>query len=189
MKEILRAHIEKIILLTDEELDLVFSFFTYKKFKKNQYLIQEGDYVDKDFWVVEGLLKSYFTEESGKEHILQFAMADWWISDYQAYFHQTKSTINVDCIEPTTVFYITLENREKLCEVSHNMANFFRKKSNHGYVALKNRILTLLSLNPKEKHDRLLKKYPELFQRVPKSLIASYLGLSRETLSRLNSKK
>ncbi len=187
MKNNLRKHIEKIIPLTDEEFEFIFSHFKIRKLKKHQYIIQEGDFVKNDFWVISGLLKAYYTDDRGKEHILQFAMEDWWITDYQAYFHKTKATINVDCIEPTELYYISLSDREKICKDLHKMANFFRIKSNNGYVALQERILTLLSTNSKERYNILLNKYPTLFQRVSKSLIASYLGVSRETLSRLNS--
>ncbi len=188
LKANLRRHIEKITPLTDEEFEFVFSHFKTKKLKKHQYTVQEGELVNKDFWVLSGLLKAYFTDNNGKQYIMQFAMEDWWITDYQAYFNKTKATINIDCLEATELLYITLSDREKLCDELHKMANFFRKKSNSGYVALQHRILTLLSTNSQERYIQLLDKYPALFQRVPKSLIASYLGVSRETLSRLNSK-
>lgn len=189
MKNKLREHIEKITQLTEEEAEFVLLHFKIKKLKKHQYVVQEGEFIDKDFWVVKGLLKASYTDNSGKQHILQFAMKDWWITDYQAYFNNKKATINVDCLEPTELLYITLSDREKICNEIHKMANFFRIKSSNGYVALQDRILTLLSTNSKERYNQLLNKSPQLFQRVPKSLIASYLGVSRETLSRLNSKK
>ena len=188
MKSKLRKHIEKITSLTDEEFEYVLSHFNRKELKKHQYIVQEGELVNKDFWVLNGLLKAYYTDDNGKQYILQFAMEDWWITDYRAYFNKTKATINVDCLEPTELLYITLSDREKICSELHKMANFFRIKSSNGYVALQDRILTLLSTNSKERYFQLLDKYPQLYQRVPKTLIASYLGVSRETLSRLNSK-
>ncbi len=188
MKNKLRKHIEKITSLTDEEFEYVLSHFKIKELKKHQYIVQEGELVNKDFWVLSGLLKAYYTDNNGKQHILQFAMEDWWITDYRAYFNKTKATINVDCLEATELLYITLSDREKICSELHKMSNFFRIKSSNGYVALQDRILTLLSTNSKERYLQLLDKYPQLYQRVPKTLIASYLGVSRETLSRLNSK-
>ena len=115
-------------------------------------------------------------------------MEDWWITDYQAYFNQQHAQLNIDCIENTQVLCLSLHNREKLCAELHKMEHFFRKKSNAGYVALQRRILSLLNNNAQERYESLLKLYPELFQRVPKTLIASYLGVSRETLSRFSSK-
>jgi CRP-like cAMP-binding protein len=131
-------------------------------------------------------LKAYHTDKEGKEHILQFALSDWWITDYGAYFKEAKATIHVDCIEESQLLCLSLHNREKLCGDMHKMEHFFRKKLNAGYVALQQRILTLLNSSAKERYEQLLNQYPSLFQKVPKTLIASYLGVSRETLSRLN---
>ncbi|MDP9961820.1 Crp/Fnr family transcriptional regulator [Chryseobacterium lathyri] len=183
----LRQHFEKITPLTDQEFNYILSHFTTKKLKKHQFLIQEGDLVTTDHFVVKGLLKASFTNNDGKEHILQFAMEDWWISDFQAYFNQTEATLNIDCIEAVEVLCLSLTNREKLCAEMHKIEHFFRRKSNLGYIALQNRILSLLNNNAKERYEELLKNYPSLFQRVPKTLLASYLGVSRETLSRLSS--
>lgn len=187
MSKELRQHIERIVQLTDNEFDFVLAHFSTKKFKKHQFLIQEGDYVLNDFWVVKGLIKAYHTDSAGKEHIMQFAMEDWWVTDYQAYFNQTPSILTVDCLEDTEVLCLSLENREKVCAELHKMEHFFRRKSNSGYIALQRRILSLLNSSAKERYEQFLLQYPTLLQRVPKTLIAAYLGVSRETLSRLSS--
>jgi CRP-like cAMP-binding protein len=180
----LRRHIEKITPLTDQEFDYILSHFTTKKLKKHQFLIQEGDNVSNDYFVVKGLLKAYHVDKEGKEYIMQFAMEDWWVTDYQAYFSQTKATLNIDCIEEAEILCLSLHNRDKICAELHKIEHFFRRKSNMGYVALQRRILSMLNSNAKERYEQLLLQYPTLFQRVPKTLIASYLGVSRETLSR-----
>ncbi|WP_026997608.1 Crp/Fnr family transcriptional regulator [Flectobacillus major] len=187
MTKVLRQHFEKITPLTDQEFDYILSHFTTKKLKKHQFLIQEGDSVINDYFVVKGLLKASFTNHDGKEHILQFAMEDWWITDYQAYFGQSTATLAINCIEEVELLCISLTNREKICAELHKIEHFFRKKSNLGYIALQRRILSLLNNNAKERYEDLLVNYPSLFQRVPKTLIASYIGVSRETLSRLSS--
>lgn len=186
MNQILRQQIEKIIKITDTEFDYVLKHFVAKKFRKHQFVIQEGQLVENDFFVLNGCLKSYSTDANGKDHIIQFAMHDWWITDYQAYYNQTAATVNIDCIEDTELLCLSLKNREKLCAEMHKIEHFFRRKTNKRNVALQNRILTLLSSSAKERYDKLLEQYPELFQKVPKHLIASYLGVTRETLSRFN---
>lgn len=183
----LRQHFEKITPLTDQEFNYILSHFTTKKLKKHQFLIQEGDNVINDYFVVKGLLKAYHVDKEGKEYIMQFAMEDWWVTDYQAYFSQTKATLNIDCIEEVEILCLSLHNRDKLCADLHKIEHFFRRKSNMGYVALQRRILSMLNSNAKERYEQLLTQYPTLFQRVPKILIASYLGVSRETLSRFTS--
>lgn len=187
MSDIFRQQIEKITPLTDEEFDQILSYFTIKKLKKHQFLVQEGDFSPNDHFVLKGLLKSYYINVEGKERIMQFAMEDWWITDYQAYFNETKAELNIDCIEDSEVLCLSAINREKLCADVQKMEHFFRKKSNSGYVALQRRILSLLNSNAKERYEQFVQQYPILFQKVPKTLIASYLGVSRETLSRLSS--
>jgi CRP-like cAMP-binding protein len=185
MSSLLKQQIEKITPITDDEFEYILSHFNTKKIKKHRFLLQENEDASNDFFVIKGLLKAYHTNNDGKEHILQFAIEDWWITDYAAYFNQTKSTISIDCIEDSEVLCLTLYNREKLCAEMHKMEHFFRKKSNTGYVALQRRILSLLNNNTKERYDALLNQQATLFQRLPKTLIAAYLGVSRETLSRL----
>ena len=187
MSQILRQQIEKISPLTDKEFDYILSHFVSKKHKKHQFVVQEGQATEYDFFILSGCLKSYSTDANGKEHIIQFGLQDWWITDYQAYYDQTKATVNIDCIEDSELLALSYQNREKLCAEMHKVEHFFRKKTNRRNVALQQRILSLLSSNAKERYDKLLEQYPQLFQKVPKHLIASYLGVTRETLSRFNS--
>ena len=185
MEEILRKQIEKIVKLTDEEFQFVLTHFTPRSFRKHQYLVQAGEPAPNDHFVVKGLLKSFYIDDLGKIHILQFAIEDWWISDPQAYHNKVNATLNIDCIEDTQIFSISIENREKLCAELNKMEYFFMKKTTAGYIALQRRILSLMSQNAEERFNQFLRLYPTLMQRVPKALIASYLGVSRETLSRI----
>ncbi|MCF2875208.1 MULTISPECIES: Crp/Fnr family transcriptional regulator [unclassified Tenacibaculum] len=183
----LRQHIEEIISLSDDEFDFVLSHFEHTKKRKNQYILQEGEIANKEYWVLKGCLKSCFFDDNGKEHILQFGMENWWITDYESFVKQSPTKLSIDCIEDSELLYITYENREKLTQSMHKMERFWAKKSKYGRIALQNRILSLLKNSTKERYELLLKQYPKLFQRVPKKLIAAYLGVSRETLSRLKS--
>ena len=186
MQEKLREHIEKTISLTDDEFAFVLAHFSQKTVKKHQFLIQEGENVRYVYFVVSGLLKLVYTDDSGKQHIISFAMEDWWESDFQAYYTQSKATMSLDCIEDTVVFCLSLDNYYKLCDGLPKMERFIGQKSILGSIASQQRILSLLTTNAKERYEKLLKQYPSLFQRVPKTLLASYLGVSRETLSRLS---
>ena len=187
MQEKLRDHIEKIVPLTDDEFSFISSLFTTKYLRKNQFLIQEGESVKHAYFVVSGLLKLTYTDDSGKEHIISFAMEDWWESDFPAYFNQTKATMSLQCLEDTIVFCLSLENYQRMCFDIQKMERFFLQKSNSGFIGSQQRILSLLTTNAKERYEQLLNQYPALFQRVSKTQLASYLGVSRETLSRLYS--
>lgn len=185
MQQKLREHIEKIVPLTDDEFAFVLSHFTTKSYKKREFLIQEGKSVKYAYFVVSGLLMLIYNNESGKQHIVSFAMEDWWESDFLAYHTQTKATMSLQCLEDTDVFCLSLEDYQQLCAGLQKMEHFFLRKANAGHIGSQQRILSFLTSNAKERYEQLLKRYPSLFQRVPKSLLASYLGVSRETLSRL----
>jgi CRP-like cAMP-binding protein len=184
-KEILKNHIAKIVPLADEQFDYFFSHFKQKSFHKGQTIITEGDSVDCEYFVISGCLKSFFINDDQKMFILQFAMPTWWASDYNALYNHTKATINVDCITDSEVLCLTADDREKLCSELHNIEHFFRWRTNKGYVAVQKRLLSFMNNNAKYRYAELLVLYPELYNLVPKNLIAAYLGVSRETLSRL----
>ncbi|QEC40980.1 Crp/Fnr family transcriptional regulator [Pseudobacter ginsenosidimutans] len=188
MSTILRQHIEKIVPLTDEEFDRVMSHFKTRKLKKHQFLLQEGDTAHAHFdnFVVSGLLKVYHTSDDGHEHILQFAPEDWWVADYRANYFESSAVVNISCLENSELLTISYANREQLCKEFHKLEHFFRKKATGGFVSQQRRILSLLNNNAKERYEEFLSLYPGLSQRLSKTLIASYLGVSRETLSRLS---
>ncbi|KQC31837.1 Crp/Fnr family transcriptional regulator [Flagellimonas eckloniae] len=187
MQEKLRSHIEEIVPLTDDEFLFILSHFSEEDYKKNDFLIQQGESVTHCYFVNSGLLKLVYDDDDGKQHIVSFAMENWWESDFAAYFTQTKAKLALQCIEDTSVFSLSLKNYEKLSTQLPKMQRFFLKKSNSGHIASQNRILSFLTSSAKERYEQLLQQYPSLFQRVPKTLLASFLGVSRETLSRLSS--
>ncbi|WP_336518038.1 Crp/Fnr family transcriptional regulator [Pollutibacter soli] len=187
--ENLRKHIEEIVTLTEDEFRQLKTFFTVKKVRKNQYLVHEGDDVKFEYLVVKGIFKVFYVDMDGKEHILQFARENWWMTDYIAYFKQVPATMFVECIEEGEVLCLTLHGREKLSADLHKMEHFFRVKLTNGYVALQQRIAMLLSSTPQQRYEQFSKLSPDLLQRIPKKLIAEYLGVSRETLSRLYANK
>ncbi len=185
MQELLRAHIDRRVPLTDEEFAFVLSHFKVKHFKKHQFLIQEGQPITYCYFVASGLLKLFHTAALGKQHIVSFAMEEGWESDFQAYFTQTKATLTLECLEDTVVFCLSLDDYHKLCTGLRKFEYFFLQLALFGSMAAQQRILSLLTSQAKERYEHFLKQSPSLVQRVPKALLASYLGVTRETLSRL----
>ncbi|ASE61460.1 Crp/Fnr family transcriptional regulator [Chryseobacterium indologenes] len=187
MSHFLQTHIREIISISDDELEMIQNLFDKKKFRKRQFLIQENHPVNEIYLIEKGIVKSSTIDSTGKEHILQFGAPHWWISDFAAFFKQEISSLAVDCIEDSEVYAISYENLNALCLQLPAMEHFFRIKSNFGYVALQQRILSLMSKTAKERYEDFVKQYPGFMDHLPKQLIASYLGVSRETLSRLYS--
>lgn len=184
--QFLRNHIESIVPLSDGEFEMVQGFFKLKKIKKKSLLIRAGDVVHHEFLVYKGLLKAYTHDEKIREHIVQFAMENWWISDYPAFAKQTKGDMCVQALEDCEVFALSIADKATLSAMVPAINKFFGMKAFGGYVALQKRVLSMLKNSAKEKYELLLQTYPELFQRVSKTMIAHYLGVSRETLSRLH---
>ncbi|TBO40714.1 Crp/Fnr family transcriptional regulator [Pedobacter kyonggii] len=184
-KETLKAHILKTATLTDKEFDYLFSYFKLQSFKKGQAIISEGDRVDHEYFVISGCLKAFFINDEIKMYILQFAMPTWWTSDYGALYNHTRATISVDCISDAEVLCLSNDDREKICSEIHQAEHFFRWRTNRGYLASQKRLLSFMNNDTKARYEELLAMYPQLYNLVPKHLIAAYLGVSRETLSRL----
>lgn len=184
-QEILKSHLFKTISLTEDEFSYFFSHFKPISCKKGETLIKEGEHVDREYFVLNGCLKTYFVNDDLKMFILQFAMSTWWASDYGALYSGQKSAFSVDCVIDTDVLCLTNENRERLCKEIFQLEYFFRWRSNRGYVAQQKRLLSSMNSDTKSRYEELLNMYPQLYNIVPKQLIAAYLGVSRETLSRL----
>lgn len=186
-REILKQYVSKFVSLTDEQIDYFVSHFKEHSFKKGQVVISEGGKVEKEYFVLSGCLKAFFINDEMKMYILQFAMPTWWTSDYAALYNNTPASINVDCIADAETLSLSNEDREKICHEIHPIEHFFRWRTNRGYVASQRRLLSFMNSDAKVRYEELMRMYPQLYNIVPKHLIAAYLGVSRETLSRLYS--
>jgi len=184
-QEILKNHLAKTISLTDAEFDYFYSHFKPLSFKKGEAIINAGDRVDCEYFVLEGCLKTFFINDDQKMFILQFAMPTWWASDFNSLYNGDAATVNLDCVTDAEVLCLSSEDREKLCKEIYPLEYFFRWRSNRGYVASQKRLLSFMNNDAKTRYEELLAMYPQLYNIVPKQLIAAYLGVSRETLSRL----
>lgn len=130
-----RDHIEAISPLSDEEFDYILSHYVLRKVRKHAFLVQEGDYVKYDYFVLKGCLKGFVTDsKTDKDFVFQFAIEDWWITDREAFFTRSKATVSIDCLEDCELLGITLENREKLASRCTN-SNIFWPSSQIGVIS------------------------------------------------------
>ncbi|PZR29800.1 MAG: Crp/Fnr family transcriptional regulator [Citrobacter freundii] len=180
-----KTHLDKHTTITGSEFELILSYFTEKKIGKNTVLIRSAARVPDTYWVKTGLLVSSFTDEDGRDHIIQFATENCWITDQDAFYHQKNAIFDIMAYENCELLCLNFHDREKLCAEIPAMNHFFRRKANDSFVKQQKRLLTYLTADAKKRFDLLMEEYPGIQQRVSKKTMAAYLGVSRETLSRL----
>ncbi|MEO6286454.1 MAG: Crp/Fnr family transcriptional regulator [Dyadobacter sp.] len=183
----LRKHIEQVVSLTDEEFEVILTTCRKRVLKKNQYLLLEGNQCTSDFFVLSGSLRQYYTDDKGKEHIVQFAVQNWWISDWDSILHQKPSFYNIDALEASEVLQFGYQQLEHLFEEVPKMERYFRIMLQRGFAAHQSRILWLQK-PAKARYLEFISAYPHFEQRLSQSHIASFLGITRESLSRLKAK-
>ncbi|MBS1602445.1 MAG: Crp/Fnr family transcriptional regulator [Bacteroidetes bacterium] len=184
-KRILREHVSKVASLSKDQFDYFYSRFRPQRYRKGQMIIREGDRVSCEYFVLDGYLKSFYINEDMRMFILQFAMTASWISDYNALYDGTRATTNLDCITDVELLCLSSEDKEELCQEIGQLELFFRWRINRDYVAAQKRLLSFMSDDTRHRYEELITQYPQLHNIVPKHLIAAYLGVSRETISRL----
>ena len=185
MYELLRRHIEKRIHLTDEEFKITSKFFIPKKLKNHQFLLNEGDVCRYAAFVNSGCLRKYSIDNKGAEHIVQFAIEDWWISDLDSFFSGFPSKVNIDALQDSEVLLLEKSAREEMLDNCPKMERLFRLQIESGYVATQQRIVDSLSASAEERYLKFIKTYPKIFEIVPQNQIASYLGITPQSLSRI----
>ncbi|MEZ7495580.1 Crp/Fnr family transcriptional regulator [Leeuwenhoekiella aequorea] len=181
----IRKHIDQIISITDQEFDEFKSILSLHQFRRKEALIIPGSRVDTEFYVVKGCIKAYHTSENGDRSIVQFAIEDWWISDFKAFFNNTTAKLTVECIEDSVVFGLKKENLEELYRRIPKFERFFRIKTTRAFISLTGRIQNALEKESADLYLDFCKSYPSIEQRVPNYEIASYLGIKPESLSRI----
>lgn len=185
MLDLIIENVTRHIRLTEEEIAYFTSILKVRKFRKRQYVLQSGDVCRFETFVNKGLLRSYAVDKEGQEHITMFAMEGWWISDFYSLLSQTPATLNIDALEETEVVQIEHNDLEKLYNRIDKFNKFFRILLQNAFIAHQQRILSAISQSAEERYVYFTKKYPSLEQRVPQHQIASFLGITPETLSRI----
>lgn len=187
MLENLIRSLSKYVTLSDDDTRAIESLFTYRKFRKKQYILQEGDISRNETFVAKGLTRIYEVDEGGQEHILQFGVEDWWVGDMYSFLTETPSKYNVECLEETEVFQITKPHLESLYTKVPKMERHFRILVQNAFISSTNRISSSLTKTALERYREFISKYPQIEQRVANHYIASYLGITPQSLSRLRS--
>lgn len=185
MFEVLFQKLDEKIELTEEEKESCKSFFTPKKLRKRQYILQEGDVCKYIAFVEKGMLRSYTIDEKGNEHIMQFAFEGWWISDHFSFLTGEPAVYNIDALEDSELLLLSSQAEEQLLQNFPKFERYFRILLQNSVIATQRRLIGSLSQTAEERYTDLIANCPTIPQRVPQHMMASFLGITPETLSRI----
>jgi CRP-like cAMP-binding protein len=185
MYDLIFQNIAKHIQLNEDEKKYFMTLLKARKIRKKQYLLQAGEVSRCENFVTKGLLRAYAVDGKGQEHIAMFGMEGWWISDLYSFLTETPATQYIDALEDSEVLSIEKPDLEKLYLEVPKFDRFFRKLLQNAFVANQQRILAGISQTAEEQYLAFIKKYPTLEQRIPQHQIASFLGITPETISRI----
>jgi len=182
-------YVSRYIALTQEELDIFVSLLRMKKVKKKQFIVQPDFVCEYRSFVLKGLLRSYLVSDAGKEYTVTIAAENGWISDLSSFTFQEPATLFVEALENSTIIQWSYASEQLLINRVPKFETFFRITSQNSSAMFQKRILSGLSMSAEERYNEFEKKFPGLVLRVPQYILASYLGMTTQFLSRIRNKK
>jgi CRP-like cAMP-binding protein len=182
-------NVSRFISLTEEEQQLFTSLLRIQKVRKRQFIVQPEYVCQYRTYIAIGALRSYLIGTNGHEYTIALAIDDWWISDFSSYINQEPATLFVEAMTDSMLIQISYENEQTLYEKIPKFERFFRIQSQRGGAAIQKRMLWSISKTAEERYEEMQKKYPQFLQRFPQYVIASYLGMTTQFLSRIRKHK
>jgi CRP-like cAMP-binding protein len=172
-------------LLSEDDKHLLMAHFKPKKLRKRQYFLQEGDVCKYIGFIVKGSARTFTVDEKGHEHILKLSLENWWLADFESFYLLTPSRFNIEALEDMEVLQSTNAQIEEFLKLIPAFSAMSNAISQNYTIANQKRMQAAMSYSAEERYEDLINNYPQFLQRFPQNMIASYLGLSPETLSRL----
>ncbi len=188
MKQLLQ-NIKSSIELSSAAEAHIYSISKEMEISKGHTLIRQGQRVRNTYYVLNGCLRSFCVDNNGKEHTLQFAIKNWWISDFIAIYNNESATLTVECIKDAKVIKFNATDLDKIHSLFPEFEAYQRKNLERHVVSLHKRILNQLQLTAPERYNLFLEQYPDVEQYTPNYHIASYLGITQQSLSRIRVEK
>lgn len=182
-------HINKFIDLNEDEEQILISLLKSVAVKKKSFLLEEGQVCRDNYFIVKGCFRLYFLDIKGAEQTIQFAIENWWLTDYTSYQNQTASNFYIQAVENTEAVIIEYHQQEELFKKLPKLERYFRMVLQRAHSASQMRIKYFFSMTAEERYHHFNKLFPEFVQRVPQYMLASYLGFTPEFLSKIRAKK
>jgi CRP-like cAMP-binding protein len=181
---LLKSISEKTRITSAEEAKLK-EFFIPKKIRKRQYVLNAGDVCQYITFVEKGMLRSFTVDDDGNEHVVQFAIEGWWISDVGSFISGNNALYNIEALEDSEVLNLTKQAMDDMMDQVPQLERYFRLLMQNNIIALQRRVIAYMSLSAEEKYLKLMDVCPDIISRAPQQYVASYLGITPETLSRV----
>ncbi len=189
MKHQISNYLNRYVNFDDDEIDHFYENLTEKHYKKKEYLLRHGKICKYYYFIVEGLVRTFYIDNHGKERITQFAIENWWVTDMESFKKEQPSVNNIQALENTVALSVHKDQLEKLYAEIPKLERFFRVITENMLIAIQKRNEYYLKMNSKDLYESLLNSLPEFTQRVPQYMLASYLEITPEYLSELRRKR
>ncbi len=171
--------------ISDKELELFFPLVKYKVFKKGQIFLREGEVCNEAYFIVKGIIRSYNILPNGTEKTYIICRESNIFSEHSSFISRKPSTDYLEAIEDTIVYFITYENLKNLYDTNHSWATIGRKISDQNYIVSLGRLKSLMNDDAEKRYRRFLKSFQNVLDRIPQNVVASYLGITPQSFSRL----
>lgn len=171
--------------LSEEELKQLSSFYVTRNVQKNEYLLKEGEVCNFEGYVLNGCFKIFYEDENLRDHILYFAVEDWWVLDIGSFVFGSPSQLNIQALEDSVILVITRDQKTKLYRELPTVEKIFRVMNQKSLASTNLRLIRMLHQNAEQRYKDFTAKYPTLIHRIAQHHIAAYLGISHEFLSKL----
>lgn len=183
------TNIKRYVTLTDEEEDRITSVIKTSRVKKKQYIIQPGFVCQNRTYIVEGAFRVFYLDDEGKEHTVSIGVEDWYVTDFHSYINQSPALNFAEALEDSIIFQMRYEDIEPLCKEIHALSEYFRLTTEKAFAFSRRRVVSNISMTAEQRYDDYVEKYPNIVNRVPQYVLASYLGMSAEFLSKIRKRK
>ena len=185
----LKAHLQKRVTLTEDEQEDFSQSFKLMTVKKRQFIVQPGFVSKNRYYVVTGSFRAYVIGDEGNEHTIQFAIDDWWITDYNSYIFQQPASMFVMALEDSTILQVSYESEQALKRKNPKFMEFFCVLAEGTAAYMARRVITNLTRTAEQRYEMFLSGYPQVVNRVPQYALASFLGMTTEYLSKLRKRR
>jgi CRP/FNR family transcriptional regulator len=183
------THIRKFVPLDDEQAAALTAALRFKKLKKKEFLLREQQVCTDHYFVLSGCLRMYFIREDGVEQITQFAIENWWMTDFQSFEGRQPSRFYIQTVEATGLAILDRDAFDEVCDRLPPMDRYFRLVVQRAFAAAQQNLFFIYSSTGEERYRRFSTSFPEFVQRIPQYMVASYLGFTPEFVSKIKSRR